>query len=133
VSGCRLQNPLCCAGPAHPARASPTRASVWSDPNLDHVLPAQVAVPHLVINGFKNVLAIALGTEYSFPQADKVRNYACSSVDVGTRNAVWSDSATVVITPCASEAQGMALRTLPGLALTSCILSRELRLAAHLP
>lgn len=33
---------------------------------------AQVAVPHLVINGFKNVLAIAIGTEYSFPQADKV-------------------------------------------------------------
>lgn len=32
----------------------------------------QVAVPHLVINGFKNVLAIAIGTEYSFPQADKV-------------------------------------------------------------
>jgi large subunit ribosomal protein LP0 len=35
--------------------------------------PTQVAVPHLVINGFKNVLAIALGTEYSFPQADKIK------------------------------------------------------------
>jgi len=32
-----------------------------------------VAVPHLVINGFKNVLALALGTDYSFPLADKVR------------------------------------------------------------
>ena len=32
----------------------------------------QAAVPHLVINGFKNVLAIAIGTNYSFPQADKV-------------------------------------------------------------
>jgi large subunit ribosomal protein LP0 len=35
--------------------------------------PTTVAVPHLVINGFKNVLAIALGTEYSFPQADKIK------------------------------------------------------------
>ena len=31
-----------------------------------------VAVPHLVINGFKNVLAVALETDYSFPLADKV-------------------------------------------------------------
>lgn len=37
------------------------------------LLSVQMAVPHLVINGFKNVVAIALGTEYSFPQADKVR------------------------------------------------------------
>ena len=31
-----------------------------------------VAVPHLVINGFKNVLAVALEIDYSFPLADKV-------------------------------------------------------------
>lgn len=31
-----------------------------------------VAVPHLVINGFKNVLALALELDYSFPIADKV-------------------------------------------------------------
>lgn len=30
------------------------------------------AVPHLVINGFKNVLAVALECDYSFPIADKV-------------------------------------------------------------
>jgi large subunit ribosomal protein LP0 len=35
--------------------------------------PTEVAVPHLVINGFKNVLAIAIGTDYSFPQADKIK------------------------------------------------------------
>jgi large subunit ribosomal protein LP0 len=35
--------------------------------------PTEVAVPHLVINGFKNVLAIAIGTNYSFPQADKIK------------------------------------------------------------
>lgn len=35
--------------------------------------PTEVAVPHLVINGFKNVLAVAIGTAYSFPQADKIK------------------------------------------------------------
>lgn len=37
-----------------------------------------VAVPHLVINGFKNVLAVALETDYSFPIADKVSARPCA-------------------------------------------------------
>ena len=44
-----------------------------------------VAVPHLVINGFKNVLAVALETGYSFPLADKV----CSPVINGERLLCW--------------------------------------------
>ncbi len=35
-----------------------------------------MAVPHLVINGFRNVLAVALEIDYSFPLADKVTCYA---------------------------------------------------------
>jgi len=35
--------------------------------------PTLAAVPHMIINSYKNVLAIALETEYSFPQADKVK------------------------------------------------------------
>jgi hypothetical protein len=35
--------------------------------------PTLAAVPHIVINGYKNLLAIAVETEYSFPLADKVR------------------------------------------------------------
>jgi len=35
--------------------------------------PTLAAVPHLVINAYKNVLAIALETDYSFPLADKVK------------------------------------------------------------
>ncbi|GMH41011.1 hypothetical protein BSKO_08921 [Bryopsis sp. KO-2023] len=35
--------------------------------------PTLPSIPHSVINGFKNVLSVALGTEYSFPQADKIR------------------------------------------------------------
>ncbi|GAV56973.1 Ribosomal_60s domain-containing protein/Ribosomal_L10 domain-containing protein [Cephalotus follicularis] len=33
------------------------------------------AAPHMFINAYKNVLAIVVATEYSFPQADKVKEY----------------------------------------------------------
>lgn len=35
--------------------------------------PTLAAVPHAIINSYKNVLAIAMSTEYSFPLADKVK------------------------------------------------------------
>jgi large subunit ribosomal protein LP0 len=37
--------------------------------------PSIITVPHLVINGYKNLLAIAVATEYSFPRAEKVKKY----------------------------------------------------------
>ncbi|XP_050385209.1 60S acidic ribosomal protein P0 [Argentina anserina] len=37
--------------------------------------PTIAAAPHMFINAYKNVLAIAVATEYSFPQADKVKEY----------------------------------------------------------
>ncbi|KAL9660718.1 hypothetical protein QQ045_025535 [Rhodiola kirilowii] len=37
--------------------------------------PTLAAAPHMFINAYKNVLAVALATEYSFPQADKVKEY----------------------------------------------------------
>lgn len=37
--------------------------------------PTLAAAPHMFINGYKNVLAVALATEYSFPQAEKVKEY----------------------------------------------------------
>ena len=37
--------------------------------------PTIAAVPHAIINGYKNVLAIAVGTDYTFPLADKVKEY----------------------------------------------------------
>ncbi|XWS07658.1 hypothetical protein CRYUN_Cryun41cG0008400 [Craigia yunnanensis] len=37
--------------------------------------PTLAAAPHMFINGYKNVLALAVATEYSFPQADKVKEY----------------------------------------------------------
>lgn len=37
--------------------------------------PTIAAAPHMVINGYKNALAIAVETDYSFPLADKVKEY----------------------------------------------------------
>jgi large subunit ribosomal protein LP0 len=36
-------------------------------------IPSMASAPHALIDGYKNVLAIALETEYSFPLADKVK------------------------------------------------------------
>lgn len=37
--------------------------------------PTLAAAPHMLINGYKNALAIAVETSYSFPLADKVKEY----------------------------------------------------------
>ncbi|KAG8380803.1 hypothetical protein BUALT_Bualt06G0054500 [Buddleja alternifolia] len=37
--------------------------------------PTLAAAPHMFINAYKNALAIAVETDYSFPQADKVKEY----------------------------------------------------------
>lgn len=37
--------------------------------------PTIAAAPHLFINGYKNVLSFAVATEYSFSQADTVKEY----------------------------------------------------------
>lgn len=37
--------------------------------------PTLAAVPHVLIDGYKNVLAIALATNYSFPHAEKAKAY----------------------------------------------------------
>ncbi|KAK1320941.1 hypothetical protein QJS10_CPA03g01877 [Acorus calamus] len=37
--------------------------------------PTLAAAPHMFINAYKNILAVALATEYSFPQAEEVKEY----------------------------------------------------------
>ncbi|XP_060175455.1 large ribosomal subunit protein uL10-like [Lycium barbarum] len=37
--------------------------------------PTLTAIPHMFINSYKNVLSFAVATEYSFPQAEKVKQY----------------------------------------------------------
>ncbi|XP_023734135.1 60S acidic ribosomal protein P0 [Lactuca sativa] len=37
--------------------------------------PTIAAAPHMLINGYKNALSIAVATDYTFPLADKVKEY----------------------------------------------------------
>lgn len=37
--------------------------------------PALAAAPHMFLNAYNNVLAVALATEYSFPQAENVKEF----------------------------------------------------------
>uniref|UniRef100_A0A673X625 Large ribosomal subunit protein uL10 n=1 Tax=Salmo trutta TaxID=8032 RepID=A0A673X625_SALTR len=37
--------------------------------------PTLASIPHTIINGYKRVLAVAVETDYSFPLADKVKDY----------------------------------------------------------
>ncbi|KAL6328286.1 hypothetical protein AAG906_034429 [Vitis piasezkii] len=37
--------------------------------------PTLAAAPHMFVNAYKNVLSVAVATEYSFPQADKVKEF----------------------------------------------------------
>ena len=34
--------------------------------------PTQASIPHLIVNGYKNVLAVSVATEFTFPLAEKV-------------------------------------------------------------
>ena len=37
--------------------------------------PTLAAALHMFLNGYKNVLAVAVATDYDFPQAEKVKEY----------------------------------------------------------
>ncbi|GLT75908.1 hypothetical protein SLA2020_476010 [Shorea laevis] len=52
-----------------------TGVSMVTSLSLAISYPTLAAAPHMFINAYKNVLAIAVATEYSFPQADKVKEY----------------------------------------------------------
>lgn len=49
--------------------------SVVTSLSLALSYPTLAAAPHMFINAYKNVLAVALATEYSFPQAEQVKEY----------------------------------------------------------
>jgi len=42
--------------------------------SLEIKIPTLASLPHTIINGYKNVLAVALETKYSFPGLEKVKN-----------------------------------------------------------
>ncbi|CAM0874638.1 unnamed protein product [Alopecurus aequalis] len=37
--------------------------------------PTMAAAPHMFLNGYKNMLAVALETDYSYPHADQIKEY----------------------------------------------------------
>ncbi|CAD6332881.1 unnamed protein product [Miscanthus lutarioriparius] len=49
--------------------------SVVASLSLALSYPTLAAVPHMFINGYKNVLAVAVETDYSYPHADKIKEY----------------------------------------------------------
>lgn len=52
-----------------------TGVSMATALSLQISYPTLAAAPHMFINAYKNVLSVAVETEYSFPQADKVKEY----------------------------------------------------------
>ncbi|KAL9249547.1 Large ribosomal subunit protein uL10-like protein [Drosera capensis] len=56
--------------------------------------PTLAAAPHMFINAYKNLLAIAVQTEYSFPQADKVKEYLADPSKFAVAVAVADTSAS---------------------------------------
>ncbi|KAF7132847.1 hypothetical protein RHSIM_Rhsim09G0173200 [Rhododendron simsii] len=69
--------------------------------------PTLAAAPHMFINGYKNVLAVSLETSYSFPQAEKVKEYLADpskfAVAVAPVEAVASGGAPAAAAAAAKE------------------------------
>ena len=49
--------------------------SMVSSLSLALSYPSLAAAPHMFINGYKNVLAVSVETDYSYPQAEEVKEY----------------------------------------------------------
>jgi len=56
--------------------------------------PTVAALPHVLIRGYKNLLAISLTTEYSFPRADKVKHAIANPGAVATTTTTTSTSSS---------------------------------------
>jgi large subunit ribosomal protein LP0 len=70
-------------------------------------IPTTVAVPHFIANAYKNLLAIAVETEYSFPAADKVKEYLKdpSKFAVAAPVASTPAASTTAATPAAAKVE----------------------------
>ena len=52
--------------------------------SLEAGYPTLASIPHIVVNGYKNVLAVSVATDYDFPLSEKARSRAlgCCVVSV---------------------------------------------------
>jgi len=51
--------------------------------SLELGYPTLASIPHSVINGYKNVLAVSIATDYDFPLAEKVRATPSATLPTG--------------------------------------------------
>jgi len=66
--------------------------------------PTLVSVPHSIINGYKNVLSIALSTDYSFPLAEKLKAFLSDPEAMAAAAAAAASSAAPAAGAAAAEA-----------------------------
>lgn len=67
-------------------------------------IPTTLAVPHHVINAYKNLLAIAVETDFSFPAADKVKEYLKDPSKFAVAAAPVAQAAATSAAPVAAAA-----------------------------
>jgi len=65
--------------------------------------PTAASVPHSVINGFKNLLAVAAETDITFPEAEKMKAYLADPSAFAVAAAPVAAEATKEATPAAKE------------------------------
>ncbi|XP_058109200.1 large ribosomal subunit protein uL10 [Magnolia sinica] len=65
--------------------------------------PTLASAPHMFANAYKNALAIALATEYSFPQAEKVKEYLKDPSKFAVAAPVSAGEAAAPAAACAAE------------------------------
>jgi len=66
-------------------------------------IPTLASLPHSLRNGFKNVLSIALATDYSFPKADAYKNAKAVSAPAATSAAPAASKPAAVEKPKVEE------------------------------
>ncbi len=55
--------------------------------------PAECAVPHMLVNSFKNLAAVAVATEIDFKQAEEIKDITTSSA----KSASWAESQVLFV------------------------------------
>ncbi|KAA8539622.1 hypothetical protein F0562_026314 [Nyssa sinensis] len=82
-----------------------TGVSLVTSLSLAISYPTLASAPHMFINAYKNVLAIAVATDYSYPQADKVKEFLedPSKFAVAVPVAAAADSAAAPAAAAAKE------------------------------
>jgi len=67
--------------------------------------PTLASVPHSFLNGYKNLLAVAVSTEYSFKQADKVKAYLADPSAFAVAAAPAAAASSSAAAPAAAAAK----------------------------